>query len=456
MSLIRNKIRKHKTLTTILAFIAISLIVLKYDNKQFTLTLVSWGLVGLMGFALCIFFAKKSKSNRAKLFLAYVSVLPLCLFIGEFYAFFYLKYADKKAKSSECETISEGSYNQSQSKNDILGYKSNVKNDTIISHRILKESNKTIYNATYTNDKNGWRATPNSNLDSTKCFLLFGDSFTYGEGINDNETLAFYISKATGQKYRIYNFGFHGYGAHQALALLKSGEVQKVLSKDKKCDEIIALYESLPTHIARTSGFSAWEKGNKNAPRFSIENGKVVWINSPQNLVQDSSKYSHKKKRDFKTRLNDSLKSRKEKSYLYQLFYKPNKYAYKEQYNELFFAVLEEMRAELRAQFGSDLVFLLWDSNNLSKELEIQESSAIIKWLKSNDMRYFLISQMIDDYKQNRLKYGIHACDTHPNALANEKIAEFLADKIKNGEIKSHKVKSTQQESTILTKGGKK
>ena len=436
MNLIKDKIYKHKSWLLIIAFIVISLIALKYDKKQFTLTLISWGLIGLMGFGLCVFFALRSKNLKAKLALTYFSIVPLCLFIGEFYAFFYLKYADKKIDSTECETISEGNYNESYATSNILGYKSNVQLDTIQSHRILKSNNETIYKVTYTNDKNGWRATPNNNLGSNKCLLLFGDSFTYGEGINDNETLPFYLNKQSAQKYRIYNFGFHGYGAHQALALLKSGEVKKVLSKDKKCDEIIAIYESLPTHIARVNLFSSWEQGNKTSPRFKVENEKVVWVNAPQLLKQNSQK----KKRTFKQRLNDSLTSRKEKSYLYQLIYKPNKYRYKEQYNELFFAILEGMCDELRAQFDSDLVFLLWDSNNLSKELEIKESNAIIKWLKSNDMRYFLVSQMIDDYKQNRLKYGIQTCDTHPNALANQKIAEFLAQKIKNGEIKSHKV----------------
>lgn len=448
MSWIKEKLRTHKTTLIIIAFITISLIVLKYDKKQITLNLMSLGLIGL----LCVAFAVRAKSSRAKLILAYVSVLPLCLFIGEIYAFFYLKYSSKKVDLSECQTTSEGSYNESMTENNIVGYKSEVINDTIKSHRILKNNNETIYNVIYTNDKNGLRATPNNNLDSKQCLLLFGDSFTYGEGVNDDETLPFYINKKSKRQYRIYNFGFHGYGAHQALALLKSGIVKKVLSKDKKCDAIIAIYESLPTHIARTNGFSLWEQNNKTAPRFRIENQKALWINPPRYLAQDSIK----KKRDFKQRLNNSIQSRKEKSYLYNLFYKPNKYQYKEQYNDLFFAVLDGMRDELRAQFGADLVFLLWDSNNLSKELEIRESDAIIKRLKSNDMRYFLISQMIDDYKQNRLKYGIHTCDTHPNALANEKIAEFLARKIKNSEIKSHKIKSTQQESTILTKGGAK
>lgn len=303
MNLIKEKLRTHKTTLIIIAFITISLIVLKYDKKQITLNLMSLGLIGL----LCVAFAVRAKSSRAKLILAYVSVLPLCLFIGEIYAFFYLKYSSKKVDLSECQTTSEGSYNESMTENNIVGYKSEVINDTIKSHRILKNNNETIYNVIYTNDKNGLRATPNNNLDSKQCLLLFGDSFTYGEGVNDDETLPFYINKKSKRQYRIYNFGFHGYGAHQALALLKSGAVKKVLSKDKKCDAIIAIYESLPTHIARTNGFSPWEQNNKKAPRFRIENQKALWINPPRYLAQDSIK----KKRDFKQRLNNSFQSRK-------------------------------------------------------------------------------------------------------------------------------------------------
>ena len=92
MNLIKEKLRTHKTTLIIIAFITISLIVLKYDKKQITLNLMSLGLIGL----LCVAFAVRAKSSRAKLILAYVSVLPLCLFIGEIYAFFYLSIVAKR------------------------------------------------------------------------------------------------------------------------------------------------------------------------------------------------------------------------------------------------------------------------------------------------------------------------------------------------------------------------
>ena len=427
---------KGKWWLWLIVWLLVSIVLLKYDRRTLTIELkfMSWGIIGLLGFILCVYFTIKSKSTRKKMILAYVSIIPLCLFIGEIYAYFYLQMDNKKAKiKTECETLSEGGYNNSMTEADIVGYKSKIKNESFTSHRILKESGETIYNVIYTNDENANRITPNNNTKSNKCLLLFGDSFTYGEGLNDNETLAFFINETNDKAFRIYNFGLHGYGPHNALALLKSGEVERVL--EKQCSEMIAIYESLPGHIARANLFSEWELSNKKSPKFKLINNELIWINNPLNSA------SKPRKRSFTERLNDSIEYRKQKSYLYELFAKPNEYKYSEKYNETYFAIMQEMRAELKAKFNSDLLFLLWDSNNLSKDLEIKESNAIIKWLESVDLPYFLISQMISDYKQDRLKYGIHTCDLHPNALANEKIAEFLAEKIKNGEIKSYPVK---------------
>ena len=119
-------------------------------------------------------------------------------------------------------------------------------------------------------------------------------------------------------------------------------------------------------------------------------------------------------------------------------------YKFKQEYNELYFAILSTMENELKTRLNASFTLFLWDTSNLSKDLEKREFEAILKWLKNGQMQYFLMSQVADDYKDNRLKYGIHKDDLHPNALANEKIAEFLATKIKNGEIKSHKIKGTK------------
>lgn len=175
-----------------------------------------------------------------------------------------------------------------------------------------------------------------------------------------------------------------------------------------------------------------WEQGYKNIPKFKIINNQVVWINANKNLKEKT------------TLIHElSLTKHGRKSYLLKML-DMQTYKFKQEYNELYFAILSTMENELKARLNASFTLFLWDTSNLSKDLEKREFEAILKWLKNGQMQYFLMSQVADDYKDNRLKYGIHKDDLHPNALANEKIAEFLATKIKNGEIKSHKIKGTK------------
>lgn len=382
-----------------------------------------FAFVGFVAFALCVICAFKTHNSKLKLVLSYISVLPLCVAIGEIYGF--LKMSSNQT-TKDIQTEFPKTY---WADNNITGYGvlPNVSGKSISRN---KRTGEIIYYVTYSTNENGWRKIPSSNANSKKCFLFFGDSFTYGEGLNDDETLPFFFGKEM-KDYQIFNFGYHGYGPHQALALILSGEVERVLS-DKKCESINALYESLIDHIKRANGFSAWEQGNKNTPKFKTINNQVVWINANKNL---------KEKINLIHEL--SLTKYGRKSYLLKML-DTQTYKFKQEYNELYFAILSTMENELKARLNANFTLFLWDTSNLSKDLEKREFEAILKWLKNGQMQYFLMSQVADDYKDNRLKYGIHKDDLHPNALANEKIAEFLATKIKNGEIKSHKIKGTK------------
>lgn len=377
-----------------------------------------FAFVGFMAFVLCLICAFKTHNSKLKLVLSYISVLPLCVAIGEIYGFLKM--------SSNQENVQKEYSKTYWTDNNITGYGTlpNVSGKTISRS---KRTGEIIYDVTYSTNENGWRKIPSSNANSKKCFLFFGDSFTYGEGLNDDETLPFFFGKEM-KDYQIFNFGLHGYGPHQALALILSGEVERVLS-DKKCESINALYESLIDHIRRANGLAWWEQGNKNIPEFKIINNQVVWINANKNLKEKT------------TLIHElSLTKHGRKSYLLKML-DTQTYKFKQEYNELYFAILNTMENELKTRLNASFTLFLWDTSNLSKDLEKREFEAILKWLKNGQMQYFLMSQVADDYKDNRLKYGIHKDDLHPNALANEKIAEFLATKIKNGEIKSHKIK---------------
>lgn len=405
------KILKHWLFWIILGIVFIP-IVLKLAGvieRNFEIQIIPFAWIGLYWFVFFVIMSIKAlKDSKKKLVYAYVSVLPLCLSIGEVWG--YVKTL--QSLPTQCHTQSSGTYVSDYFTPDpITGYKA-ISNTRATS--IKKNDKDLIYNVTYTTNNFGYRKTPNSNLDSTHCLIFFGDSFTIGEGLNDDQTLPYFLNQDLNLK--VFNFGFHGYGNHQALALLKSGEVVRIT---QDCKDYTVFYESIPGHIRRANGFSDWE--DLNAPRFHLGN-TLTWTNE------------HK---TFWTKIHNKIFTiLKNKSYLFKILLP--RYTYNKQYNELYFAILQEINSLLQVQFHTELHFLLWDTNNLSDDTEIAESQAIIEWLAHQDIDAFLVSEILPQYMHNRLQYALHTCDTHPNALANELIAKFLAHKIQSREITTH------------------
>ena len=72
---------------------------------------------------------------------------------------------------------------------------------------------------------------------------LFGGSFAFGEGLNENQTLAYYLWKEHDLKTK--NFGVHGYGTHQALFLIEK--------LNKSSVDGINLILTGPFHIRRNA-----------------------------------------------------------------------------------------------------------------------------------------------------------------------------------------------------------
>ncbi len=84
---------------------------------------------------------------------------------------------------------------------------------------------KVIWHAEYSTDSYGRRVTPGQSLEDKESFILFfGDSFVFGEGLNDDETLPYFVGKDA-PCYHVYNYGVVGYGPAQMLARLQDGEV---------------------------------------------------------------------------------------------------------------------------------------------------------------------------------------------------------------------------------------
>jgi hypothetical protein len=136
------------------------------------------------------------------------------------------------------------------------------------SQKMDPKTGATIYSADYTIDSNLLRQTQSSDTNSTVVF--FGDSVTFGLGVNDAETLPQAFADAFDYKQHVLNLAFPGYGPQQFLRELETGFFDAVIGSQPK----LFIFLTGPFHVERTSCKASWML---NAPRYALENGQVAF-----------------------------------------------------------------------------------------------------------------------------------------------------------------------------------
>ncbi len=130
----------------------------------------------------------------------------------------------------------------------------------------FKGSGDTIYNVNYGFD-GGIRDTPGSKLEGQEFTLFLGGSFTFGEGVNDHETLPSAYAQLS-EDVMVRNYGFHGYGPHQSLMTLEEDILQD--SSLFTYEEGHVYYLFIPDHIKRMLGRAPWDT---RGPYLYLEEG---------------------------------------------------------------------------------------------------------------------------------------------------------------------------------------
>ncbi len=125
-----------------------------------------------------------------------------------------------------------------------------------------------IYKANYTIDLNLLRETRSGETGPT--IVFFGDSFTFGEGLNDADTLPQAFADLLGRKQRVLNLGFSGYGPQQFLAELQTGRFDEVIGAQPR----LFVFMTFAGHAERTACKPIWVRFG---PRYALENGQVAW-----------------------------------------------------------------------------------------------------------------------------------------------------------------------------------
>jgi hypothetical protein len=134
--------------------------------------------------------------------------------------------------------------------------------------KIDPKTGTVIYDVHYTIDRNLLRQTNSCETCSTIAF--FGDSMTFGEGINDSDTLPQALANDFDGKLRVLNLGFSGYGPQQFLRELQTGRFDGALGKTPK----LFVFLTGGWMVERSACKSPWIL---YAPRYELANGEAVY-----------------------------------------------------------------------------------------------------------------------------------------------------------------------------------
>lgn len=119
-----------------------------------------------------------------------------------------------------------------------------------------------------------WRRhTPNQPKTNAKqAFVFLGGSFAYGTGVDENQTIPYYLSRLVSDA-KSYNYGIPGTGPAHVLYTLKN---HPELFNDILEKRVTGIFIFITEHIARTTlGFSYMTWAPPNPPEYWLEQGQL-------------------------------------------------------------------------------------------------------------------------------------------------------------------------------------
>jgi hypothetical protein len=264
----------------------------------------------------------------------------------------------------------------------------------------VKKTGKTIYDVTYSIDGFSRRITPEDKGDKNNKFLLFfGGSFTFGEGLEDNETIPYFTGQYS-KGYTPVNYGFHGHSAAEMLIKLKTGTIAEEIAQDRGT----LIYIFMDAHIIRVVGsmriVTTW--GN-NRPYFFLDEDDV--------LHRDGDFESGRPGLMLLYRLLSRSK-------ILELINFDLPDSMGDRHFRLFTRIVEETLRSYRKQFPeSDFYLLIYPGSQYAPVLK--------SFLDKSNIPYLDYSKL---FNRSDPKYFISSEDLHPNAYSNQIVAQKIVE----------------------------
>jgi hypothetical protein len=376
-----NEMKSAKTLfavtLTLVICVSLSFFIGVYERNH------AFVYISILWFLSCLFLSLIIKSNL-RLWALYIGAGILALGLFEAWLTGWFPWQNR---GSGLEYIAKGGYFRSHS---ILGY-APKKNRQARGRKY--HGKKKIYDVSYTIDPNGFRVGPNRAGVGHPSVLFFGGSFTFGDGVNDDEAMPYRFEAESNGAFKSFNFGFHGYGPHQMLAILENG-MEKNIVRDYPPK--FAVYFAIPEHIERCAGNAYWDPAG---PRYVL--------NADGNPEYTGPFYGF-----FRRNL---MKVMNRAQFLIRFISAPKKRTPAD--IDRFVAIVKASKEIFNERYAGKFYVLLWDTGDAAY-------SELLSKLSENQIAVIKINEILPGHS-NSTQYIIPH-DGHPNQLAYKQIAESL------------------------------
>lgn len=294
---------------------------------------------------------------------------------------------------------------------DVVGYKGR-KNAAQTETKYYR--GEKLYEVVYTMDANGWRVTSNDARGAKgnkPCVLFFGGSYAFGWGLNDQDTLPYRVQAQSAGRFDVYNLSFMTHGPHQMLAALEQGLVSaSVNCKPQEVKHVI--YETVPTDVRRAAGLQDGIDLH-HAPQYVLKaDGEVAYRGI---FGQDNSR-------------TEKIRRQLSKSYFARILAGGDAIHYRRYHNDdvvLYLAILDSAKKRMKALYpDSDFHVLVWENDGLDHDSTLARQ--LVKGLGDKGFSFHRVSDIIPDLSQHETDYLFGGYDLHPNAAANNRIADYL------------------------------
>jgi hypothetical protein len=263
-----------------------------------------------------------------------------------------------------------------------------------------------LYDVKASTDAFGWRITPPA-PSATRSLLFFGCSFTFGVGLNDEESIPYRVAVKTGGRYAVYNFGQGGWGPNQMLALLEHNLTDPVVKQPPE----LAVFLTIPDHMGRIKGVTPFSDG---FPRYVLNSsGQAVAAGTFSGTLGP---------------VDRALRDLNIGGWVRNLGL-PSWRPFKGDSDQLYFAIMRSARDQIQHRYpGCRFEVVLWGASD--RWVSEDWSRRMEAGLRAEGIPVHRAEEFLPGVGSNPDRYRISPLEHHPNALAADSMADYVVHRM--------------------------